>query len=280
MILPRYHSKIQKKLRNADSEDWNAPLLITGCARTGTSALARALSSHDGICIFNEYHLYYHSEDDFNIWHRIHGMIEENPPPDKVSSDTATLKSRLVEDLPLPTSCQTTRNWLFDQVQNPLEIYGDKMPFKYLDSMHEVVENFPGVKFLVTVRDGRDVVASQIRQYNNAVKNGNIPSHWMKPSVEEAEYLWLRSARAWLKLRSNPPAPCLELRYEQAARSPVTLPKKICGFVGIAYREKDFRKFIEQYRPVNIDTWRDELENIEERLSGDFLDALGQLGYE
>ncbi|MBW2287715.1 MAG: sulfotransferase, partial [Deltaproteobacteria bacterium] len=41
------------------SESGKAPLLITGCPRTGTTALARWLSTHDKICIFNEYSLYY-----------------------------------------------------------------------------------------------------------------------------------------------------------------------------------------------------------------------------
>jgi hypothetical protein len=34
------------------------------------------------------------------------------------------------------------------------------------------------------------------------------------------------------------------------------------------------------YRPVNIDAWRDEIENLEEQLSSEFLDALAQLDYE
>ena len=102
---------------------------------------------------------------------------------------------------------------------------------------------------------------------------------WMKPTVREAEYLWLRSARAWLKLRANPPAPCLEVRYEQAVRSPATLAKNICDFVGTAYREEDFREFFEQYHPVNINAWRNEMGDIEEQLSSEFLNALDELGY-
>jgi hypothetical protein len=279
MKQTRDRSNTHKKLLNIDSANWNTPLLITGCARSGTSALTRALSSHDKFCIFNEYHLYYQSKYDFNVWHQIHRMRDDNPPPEKVSSNTATLKVKLLEKLPLPTSCQLTKNWLFDSLQNPVKIYGDKMPYKYLDSMHEVVEQYPEVKFLIILRDGRDVVASQIRHYNDAVKNDTIPEHWMKPSVQEAEYLWLRSARAWLNLRSNPPAPCLEVRYEQAVRSPETLAVKICDFVGIAYQEQDFRKFFMLYRPVNIDAWRDEIDKLEEQLSREFLDALAQLGY-
>ncbi len=260
-------------------KDWNAPLLITGCARSGTTALTRALSGHDNFCIFNEYHLYYQSEYEFNIWHRIQRMRNDNPPPIKISSDTASLKSKLLEEMPLPAACPSTRNWLFSQVDKPVKVYGDKMPYKYLETMPEVVENFPDVKFLIVLRDGRDVVTSQIRRYEVAIENNIIPAHWMQPTVQEAEYLWLRSVTTWLKLRSDPQAPCLEVRYEQATESPETLAREICDFVGINYREEDFRRFLKQYRPVHIDTWRNEINGIESQLSSEFLDALDQLGY-
>ena len=256
------------------------PLLITGCARSGTSALAHALSTHHRFCIFKEYHLYYQSEYPNNIWHRIRGMRGDNPPPDNISSDTEALRSRLLEELPSPTPCQTTRKWLFELNANPLDVYGDKMPWRYLADMHEIADRYPEAKFLVTLRDGRDVVVSQLRHHASCLKNGLTPEHWMQPTVEKAEYLWLRSARAWLELGSEPPAPCLELRYEQAAQSPEIVAKNICDFVGTAYREEDFGEFFEQYRPVRIDASREEIDDIEGQLSAEFVDALGRLGYE
>ena len=207
-------------------------------------------------------------------------MRSDNPPPNQISSDTATLKSRLLEELPFPASCQSTRNWLFELVHGPVEVYGDKMPFKYLANMREIADQYPDAKFLIILRDGRDVIASQIRHHASSITSRLKPERWMQPTVQKAEYLWLRSARTWLELRSDPPAPCLELRYEQAAQSPETMAKKICDFVGTAYREEEFGKFLEQYRPLRIDTWREEIDDLEDQLSGEFLDALGQLGYE
>ena len=125
--------------------------MIAGCARSGTTALTRALSGHDNFCIFNEYHLYSQSEYEFNIWHRSQRMRIDNPPPIKISSDTASLKSKLLEEMPLPAACPSTRNWLFSQVDKPVKVYGDKMPYQYLETMPEVVENFPDVKFLIVL---------------------------------------------------------------------------------------------------------------------------------
>lgn len=260
-------------------QKWGAPLLITGCARTGTSALARLLSRHPRICIFNEYHLYYKSKEFCNVWHRIRGMTEDNPPPDCISDDSAAMVARLERDLPSPVPCTEARKWLFDQASGILEIYGDKMPYKYLCTMNTVADHFPKAKFLITVRDGRDVVASQILRYHEAVRAGNKPEHWMQPTVEKAEYLWLQSARTWLELRPNPPLPCLEVRYEQATRDPTSLARSICEFTGMNYREEEFRTFARKYRPVHVAKWQEEGLDLENRLSSEFLDALEQLGY-
>ncbi len=262
-----------------NNKDWNAPLLITGCARTGTSALARCLSTHPELCIFNEYHLYYKKKDTFYLWSYLSQMSENNPPPEKVDENTATLKDRLLRELPEPATNEATRDWLFRSMPQSTLVYGDKLPYEYLGRMRLIAKEHPGVKYLVTLRDGRDVIASQIRNHKLAAKKGGLPSHWMRPSVREAEFLWLRSARTWLKLRSNPPAPCLEVRYEQATLSPEALARNICEFLGIVYRKNDFRQFFSGYKPVRIRSWHEEIENIEEQLSSDFIDMLRKLDY-
>ena len=261
-------------------EAWKAPLLITGCPRTGTTALAQWLSSHDKICIFNEFSLYHPPASDYSAWHRIRDMRNDNPPPLKISRDMASLRSRLAAELPTPVSNETTANWLFGRSRNPVTVYGDKMPYLYLKAMEEIAERFPGARFLLTLRDGRAVVASQIRQYHIAVERGIVPDPWMQPTVEQAEFLWLRSARKWLGLRADPPAPCLEVRYEQATRAPEDLARRICDFVGMEYRREDFREFLDEYRPIRSATWREEMPDLEAQLSDEFRAALEQLGYE
>jgi hypothetical protein len=46
------------------------------------------------------------------------------------------------------------------------------------------------------------------------------------------------------------------------------------------YRKEEFREFLDGYRPIHIDTWRDETPEIETQLSDEFRDALSQLGYD
>ena len=259
--------------------DWQAPVLITGCARSGTSALARLLSTHDQFCIFNEYSLYWPPVIEDSVWHRIEAMRNDHPPPKTIAADMPSLRSRFAADVPVPVCDRTIRDWIFGLAKSPVRVYGDKMPFVYLDNMEKVVDRFPGVRFLVTLRDGRAVIASQVRQYRLAVASGVQLDRWMCATVPEAEFLWLRSVKKWLRLRTNPPAPCLEVRYEQATRSPAELAKSICDFVGIRYREEEFAEFLTSYEPVHADAWRNELPDIDDQLSDEFRDALAQLGY-
>jgi hypothetical protein len=259
--------------------DWQAPLLITGCARSGTTALARLLSTHGQICIFNEYSLYWPPVLEESVWHRIHEMRDDNPPPKKIATDMPSLRSRFTADVPVPVCDRTIRDWIFGLAKGPVRVYGDKMPYVYLDNMEKVVDQFPGARFLLALRDGRAVVASQIRQYRLAVERGVQPDRWMHPTFEEAEFLWLRSVKKWLSLRDNQPAPCLEVRYEQATQSPAELARSICDFVGMEYSEKEFATFLKSYQPIHADAWRDELPDVDAQLSDEFRDALDQLGY-
>jgi hypothetical protein len=258
---------------------WEAPLLITGCPRSGTSALAHLLSTHEQICIFNEYSLYWPPVLEKSVWHRIEGMGVDNPPPEKIANNASVFRRQYCEELPQPVSDRSVRDWLFGKTKTPLAVYGDKMPYLYLDNMKEVAKRFPRVKFLLTLRDGRAVVASQIRQYRLALERGVEPMRWMFATVSEAESIWLRSAKKWLEIRQSPPAPCLEVRYEQATQAPAEIAKQICDFAGIEFRESHFTEFIAAYEPVHADAWREEIPDIDRQLSPEFRNALKQLGY-
>ena len=281
-VVERLSGLIDKDLvveSNEGPEKWTAPLLVTGSARSGTSALTRSLSTHPDICLFNEFCLYQKLKDNMDTWYRTQWMDENNPPPKKVSADMTTLQSRMMEDLPLHTSNEVTKSWLFDQVSNPPAVYGDKMPYAYLSNIHRITQNYPEARFLITLRDGRAVVASQLRHYNHSIENDRTPPKWSKPTVDEAQYLWLRSANLWLHLRKNPPVPCLEVRYESAVHDRESLARSICDFVGIEYREADFKEFFANYQAENTDTWREELPEMESQLSDEFKHALRQLDY-
>ena len=262
-----------------NDDPWTSPLLITGSARSGTTALTRSLSTHERFSIFNEYSLYSQDRTSRDAWRRIRRMNPDNHPPEEFGKDCAGLETEMLDNFAVPVFDRVIRNWLFERMDASDKVYGDKMPYRYLARMHAISEKYPGAKFLVTLRDGRAVIASQIRRYKAAENGDAKPSPWMSPSVAEAEELWLKSASTWLELRANPPAPCLEVRYEETVNDPEAAVRKICEFVDIPYRVSDFGGFFDMYAATNTYTWREEFEDIDRQLSGEFLEALAQLGY-
>jgi len=206
-------------------------------------------------------------------------MSDDNFPPLNVSDNLTALRKKAQQQLAPDTPNHITRNWLFEQCAPQPLIYGDKMPIKYLDSIDTLKDQYPGCRYLITYRDGRSVIASQIRAYEQANKLGVKPDRWMKPSIEDAQYLWLRFARNWLPIRDNPPTPCLEVRYEDGIDKTELLAKKISHFLNIEYREDEFTQFYQNYQPAKPDVWREQFPDMESRLSTEFTDALRQLGY-
>ncbi|KAA3621205.1 MAG: sulfotransferase [Proteobacteria bacterium] len=259
--------------------DWNAPLLISGCARSGTTALTRSLSTHSGFCLFNEFYLYGIRDAGTALWKRILDM-KRNPPPPLVGESLEALKRDLHTELPLPASNTIMRNWLFSRADPCPRVYGDKLPGVYLMQMRKLARAMPQARFIVTLRDGRAVIASQLREFEVARRQNRPPQPWMTPSIAKAQEMWLRFARAWIPLRDDPPAPCLELRYESAIADPESMFRQVCDFIGVAFDRSEFAEALSLYRGVHVDAWKRECPDIDQHLSPEFHEALSHFGYE
>lgn len=261
-------------------QDWNEPLLITGCPRTGSTALTRGLATHREFCLFNEYHLYIGNAGSCEAWDRVMTMPSTNRPPEKVGPSVYALRQRLRQSFQERAGNDALRRWLYGAVEPSPKVYGDKIPLSYLHRIEDVAREHPGARYLVTVRDGRDVIASQMRAHNKNVKNGQRILFWMKETVQEAQVLWLEAMHLWLKYRGSPPVECLEVRYEEAVRSPATLLRRVCDFTGVDYEPGAFAGFFSEYVPTRIGSWRIDCPDMEKHLSGEFKHTLEAFGYE
>ena len=260
--------------------DWNHPLLITGCPRTGSTALTRGLSTHPNFCLFNEYHLYLGDARSHEAWDRIMTMPPTNRPPEHIGPSAADLRRRLRQSFPEKADNRTLRRWLFEQADPLPRIYGDKTPMSYLHNIESIARLHPGARCLITLRDGRDVIASQMRAYRSSIENGTPPSFWMKETVREAQALWSEAVHLWFTYRRSPPIECLEVRYEEAVHAPEALVKRICEFTGVHHEPGAFRGFFSEYVPTRVGSWRVECPDMEKHLSRDFRGTLEVLGYE
>lgn len=256
--------------------NYDAPLIITGCPRTGTSALAQCLSRHAAMCVLPEACVY-DLDDDYLASRR--SIVWDQLP---FAVDSAARAA--IDALPFGRLTNAEmRIVLFEAVgrMKPLQIYGDKLPQRYLDQMERLIRRFPQSRFLVTLRDGRDVIASQLRWHRERLRTGGSIEWWMRPSVAAAESVWLDCTRRWERLRDRiAPDRWLEVRYERATAQPEAMLEDVCRFVGLPFDLDTFGGGLAHYEAVHVGQWRKELPDINTQASSTFRGALRRFGYE
>ena len=162
--------------------------------------------------------------------------------------------------------------------------WGDKTPH-YLHHIDHLLAVWPGARFVVLVRDGRDVAVS-LRRMPFGPNNAWAAAQW-----------WARGIRAGRRAREQHPEAVLMVRYEDVARRPHDEVPQICAFLGVRYRDDmlaleqaDRGKIVADqagwlptiFDGINtdaVDRWQRELRPRDQRifaaLAGDELRALG-----
>jgi hypothetical protein len=101
--------------------------------------------------------------------------------------------------------------------------WGDKTPH-YVHHVDQLLEIWPDARFVVLVRDGRDVALS-LRRMPFGPNNAWAAAQW-----------WARGIRAGEAAQRRHPGQVLTVRYEDLARDPVTHVPPVCAFLGLEYR--------------------------------------------
>jgi Sulfotransferase family len=102
------------------------------------------------------------------------------------------------------------------------ERWADKTP-RYLASIDELAAVWPAARFVVLVRDGRDVALSLLR-----VTFG--PNN-----IWAAARAWSRGVRLGLEAERRHPGRVLTARYEDVVAAPETEVERICHFLDLSY---------------------------------------------
>ena len=117
------------------------------------------------------------------------------------------------------------------------ERFGDKTP-AYLHRIDHLLELWPDARFLVLVRDGRDVAVSLLR----------VP--FGANNVWAAGRWWARGIRAGRDAERRHPGHVLSLRYEDFVADPAANARRACEFVGLGF--DDAMLAIEETDPGKI----------------------------
>ena len=100
--------------------------------------------------------------------------------------------------------------------------WGDKTPH-YVHHVAQLLEVWPDARFVILVRDGRDVGLS-VRGLPFGPNNTWAAADW-----------WARGIRAGDRAQAEHPRNAITVRYEDLARDPRTHVPPVCEFLGLAF---------------------------------------------
>jgi hypothetical protein len=196
--------------------------LLCGYARTGTTLLEQILDGHLDIATASE----------------TDAFIEDALPPlscnlSKPSAWLESLNAASTETL------EKSRAAYFRSMDfltgNPLgdRLLLDKNPmFTYL--LPAFIRIFPETKFLITLRDPRDVVISRFMQIRPVTPTSGDSYLSLTGTVEDyALFIGL-----WQKLAPLMPSPYLEVRYEDIVTNLEAVARRTLEFLGVPWHER------------------------------------------
>src|SRR5918999_1436637 len=164
--------------------------------------------------------------------------------------------------------------------------WGDKTPH-YVHHVDKLLRLWPETRFVVLVRDGRDVALS-LRRMPFGPNNAWAAAQW-----------WARGIRAGARAAEEHPGAVLTIRYEDLAERPAEQVRGVCEFLGLGYSEDMlalehvdparivpdqaawFPTLFDGINTSAVGRWRREMGSRDRRIFAALAGAeLAQLGYE
>lgn len=158
------------------------PLIITGCPRTGTTALGKLLNNSDGVCIFRETRMFEpgHSAATTLLrkTHRLSDSRRTQGMLDWLRKGLGNPDIRvrhLREMIPLADNCapaEQVLSYLLSLARVPISVIGDKTPISYVKCVGKVIKRFPRSRWIFVYRDPRAVAFSGHQRFGWPVAAG------------------------------------------------------------------------------------------------------------
>jgi hypothetical protein len=196
------------------------PVLLTGFPRSGTTLLEQVLDAHPAICSSEEIDLISRE-----IFPRLHGE----------QSGQACVCS-VLDALSPKQICAQRRSYWRTMAQlrgEPLsgEIHIDKNP-AYNLLIPVFFRLFPEARFLIAIRDPRDVVLSCFLRY---LPLNPVSVTFLTPESTAQRYAL--DMTAWLRFSDMMEAPWIEVRYEAMVADFVVQARNVCSFLDVPWHD-------------------------------------------
>jgi len=200
-------------------------VFLLGYPRSGTTLLEQVLESHSAIHSFEETGAFIQAS------HKAFGrpLLRGERPWDVINTAD-------------PAACQRARQWYFEYLnrlgapRDPSTLLLDKNP-GLTGHVHIIARLFPEAKFLVMVRDPRDICLSA---YQTQVVVSPFSVNWLSwPStVKHCVHI----LQHWVAVRDRLPNPYLEVRYEDLIADLPGTGRRIMEFLDLEWepQQADF----------------------------------------
>lgn len=194
-------------------------VIMTGCYRSGSSALAELISHDPGVFIMNELV----SE----IWGT--GFPEH---VDECLEKNESLINQLSRKGIAPDDFRKAvvgyQKTSFEQLSRSFgfPVVGDKLP-DYVFNLEKILNKRPAAKVIFTVRDCHSYIESALRNYEKGER-----ARWTTDDPVKAELIWLTHNTELLKWAAKLGQNCFVARYEKTVKDPGLALNRISQFLG------------------------------------------------
>jgi len=261
-----------------------SPVIVGGCARSGTTLMRVMLDTHPNI--------YYGPESNLFTPVRIKTRKRIRELSWRFDVPVQDLRGMLDESGCLPEFIEKFFNHLAGAQGK--ERWGEKTPTNVL-RLDYIFRHFPRSKFIHMIRDGRDVACSLRNFPKSKMVDGKIVPVNSNNPLDECIERWVHDVEAGRRWAGD--QRYMEVKYEGLVLNAEETLKKVLGFLGEPYDERvlryyevegstrDASKFpqnVEATQPLytgSMGRWRreftDEDKVLFKRLGGDLLMGLG-----
>jgi len=198
-------------------------IFIGGSPRSGTTLVQNILDSHPDICGAPEF---FCIPDILGLRKNLHGFISVGWIDAICSYDDVDRRiASLIEDLLLPLADKYGCTYLSEKTPRNVLVFS------------ELIDLFPGARFIHVIRDPRAIIASLLQVGKRQKDRGKRARSYMT-SVPAAIRYVKEYLRAGLAASAACPERVLTLVYEELVTNPEKETKKVCQFLEIPWSEE------------------------------------------
>jgi len=245
-------------------------IIISGCPRSGTTALKDLLNTQRNTCITNE--LEFYVGDNASFIERLESKWFNNFSRDckKKNIDSVLFRDHILHDKTKTVSYLHSLGY---------QIVGDKFPGYIMSQVKDRIIQISkqNIKFIFCVRDCRDFISSSLRHYS---KDINLRTNqWVKCTIHEACAHWVMYNKGLQELIQHIPSENhMIVQYEKAVKNNAKLIYRINKLTEgqwVATPEETVG-----YYAVHVDAWKTEYPDIDKYLSEDAFRLMELFGYD